>query len=98
MMTELLNVLKYHHIGIAVKSMEKAIDFYGKLGWHCSDPVYDPLQNVYLSSCRLDNDCMELIAPYDETSPCNTFLKKLWTKISLSMERISSSSIILLID
>ncbi len=68
--------LKYHHIGVAVDSIEISLKLYQELGYHCSDPVYDSLQNVYLAFCDQKESQVELVAPYDENSPCKTYLNK----------------------
>lgn len=69
--------LKFHHIGIAVFSFEKAVPFYEHQGYKKEIEIYDPEQNVEV--CLLRHEiapCIELLAPHNENSPINNILKK----------------------
>lgn len=55
--------------------MERSIERYRLLGYDCSEPVYDPIQNVYLALCTMGSAHVELVAPHDQTSPCHKYLK-----------------------
>ena len=69
--------MKFHHVGVAVKSIEATAAVYVCAGYKKSDIVYDPIQNVNI--CWLTRDdapIVELLAPVDETSPvCKTLEK-----------------------
>lgn len=72
----LKDVVTFHHIGIAVRDFGNSIKFYTRLGYKCSKPVIDNLQNadlVILSSNSLPS--IELIKPVNEKSPVNNYLK-----------------------
>ncbi len=69
--------LKFHHIGVAVFSIEKTAKFYTDAGYVKTDTVFDPIQRVNI--CFLAKDGMptvELLEPVDETSPVNDALRK----------------------
>ena len=68
--------LKFHHVGIAVNSIPDSALIYEALGYKVSEPVYDPVQNVWLASCMLNDQMVELVAPHDESSPCTPVLRK----------------------
>jgi len=70
----------FHHVGIAVRDLSKAIPIYKALfGYELtSGPFDDPIQNV--SVCFLsrgDGDTvLELVAPLGPNSPIDLTLKK----------------------
>lgn len=74
--------MKYHHIGIAVFSIEETAWFYIMQGYSKSETVYDPIQNVnicFLSSRNGDSSeqpKIELIEPVDKQSPVHKILQK----------------------
>jgi len=69
--------MKFHHFGLAVFKFEPAVGFFKSLGYHCSQPLIDPLQNVELVLCTSDiQPWVELIRPVNEKSPVQNFLKK----------------------
>lgn len=73
----MLDTFKFHHIGIAVKNIEKTAAIYEQGGYSRSATIYDPIQNVNI--CWLTKDGMptvELLAPQDEKSPVNNTLEK----------------------
>ncbi len=73
----MLNDFKFHHIGVAVKDIEKTAAIYKDGGYEISDTVYDPIQNVNI--CWLTKEGMptvELLAPVDSTSPVCKILEK----------------------
>lgn len=69
--------MKFHHIGVAVKEIDKTAAVYVAGGYAQSSTTFDPVQNVKI--CWLTKDGMptvELLAPVDETSPvCKTLEK-----------------------
>ena len=67
--------MKEHHIGIIVKSIEKDIDIYEKLGYRRESKIYvDEIQkNKVVFLYREGNDLLlELIEPIDRTSTVYT--------------------------
>ena len=73
----MLGCMKFHHIGMAVKSIDATASIYEGGGYKVSDVVFDPIQNVKI--CWLTKKgapIVELLAPVDETSPvCKTLEK-----------------------
>lgn len=68
---------KFHHIGVAVKSIEATASVYAAGGYKQSVTTFDPIQNVNI--CWLEKEDMplvELLEPVDETSPVNKTLEK----------------------
>lgn len=73
----MLESFKFHHIGVAVKDIDKTAAMYVGGGYQKSEPIFDPVQNVNI--CWLTKDGMptvELLAPVDETSPVSKILEK----------------------
>ena len=73
----MLSSFKFHHIGVAVKDIEKTAAIYVQGGYKKSATTFDPVQNVNI--CWLVKEGMptvELLAPVNETSPvCKTLEK-----------------------
>ena len=73
----MIETMKFHHIGVAVKSIDKTAAVYVAGGYTQSVTTFDPVQNVNI--CWLTKDGMpsvELLEPVDETSPvCKTLEK-----------------------
>lgn len=68
---------KFHHIGIAVSSIEKAKPFYLSAGYSVSETVIEPVQKVRVAYARRDGfPTMELLEPLDETAPVCKILAK----------------------
>ena len=68
---------QFHHIGIAVKSIDKTALLYEQGGYSRSITTFDPIQNVNI--CWLTKEGMpmvELLEPVDETSPVCKILDK----------------------
>jgi methylmalonyl-CoA/ethylmalonyl-CoA epimerase len=72
---------KYHHLGVAVRDMQKAIavhaDIFGSQV--VSGPFDDPIQCVsvcFLQAEGSSGTMLELVAPLDDTSPVARYLKK----------------------
>lgn len=73
----MLESMKFHHIGVAVKDISATAAVYIVGGYKQSGIIYDPKQNVNI--CWLTKEDMpvvELIEPADETSPINKILEK----------------------
>ncbi len=73
--------LTFHHIGVAVADIDKAIPAYRDLlGYTAVDGPYDdPLQKVrvcFLTVPGSPDPCVELIAPMDKDAPVNRYLAK----------------------
>lgn len=73
----MLDSFRFHHIGVAVKSIEQTAAVYVAGGYTQSATTFDPVQNVNI--CWLTKEGMptvELLEPVDETSPvCKTLEK-----------------------
>lgn len=72
---------KLHHIGVAVRDLQEASDFYANvLGFQIiSGPVEDPIQKVrlcFFGGAAGQEPSIELICPLNEDSPINGYLKK----------------------
>ena len=73
----MLEGLRFHHIGIAVFSLEETASMYEKAGYKRSCFVFDPEQNVNICWLTKDNaPLLELLAPVDVLSPVNNMLEK----------------------
>lgn len=73
----MLSTMKFHHIGVAVKSISATATVYVAGGYQQSETLFDPEQNVNI--CWLTKEGMpvvELLEPVDDTSPVNNTLKK----------------------
>ena len=75
-----VNQFSFHHVGVAVRNLAKAIPVYKDLFGYgvISGPFDDPIQNV--SVCFLSRDTtdtvIELVAPLGPNSPIDGTLKK----------------------
>ena len=73
----MLDIMKFHHIGVAVKEIEKTAAVYVLGGYKQSVITFDPVQQVNI--CWLTKEGMpivELVEPVDESSPvCKTLAK-----------------------
>lgn len=73
----MLETMKFHHIGMAVKDIDATAAIYESAGYRMSEIVFDPIQNVNI--CWLTKEgapIVELLAPVDETSPVCKILEK----------------------
>ena len=72
--------MKFHHLGIAVKSIGTALPFYKNLfGYELfSGPSDDPIQRVSVCFLRHPQECMviELVAPLSGETPIDRILGK----------------------
>jgi len=65
------------HIGVAVRSIEKALEFYQVcLGLECREIIDIPEHKVRAAMINAGNLCIELIEPMNEGSPISKFLSK----------------------
>lgn len=73
----MITPMRFHHIGIAVNSIEKTSAEYLRFGFHISGKIYDPVQNVNI--CWVTKESMptiELLEPVDDNSPVCKILEK----------------------
>ena len=70
--------INFHHYGLAVKDFKNAIKFHINLGYHCSEKIYDSLQNVELILCSSEKYLtVEFVKSInDKLSVFNYFIKK----------------------
>lgn len=67
----------FHHIGYAVKDIEKTAKYYISSGWQLGNIYADTIQNTYIAFLYREGfPLIELVAPIDETSPICSILKK----------------------
>ena len=67
----------FHHVGIAVESIEKTAALFIEAGYKMTNIVFDPKQNVNISFLqKQDNPLLELVEPVDEKSPVRNILHK----------------------
>ena len=72
----MLEQIRFHHFGLAVKDFANAIKFYTNLGFKCSQPIIDELQKVELILCTSNQfPAVELIKPLSNESPIFSFFK-----------------------
>ena len=72
------NLLKFHHFGLALRSLNEAKLFYSKIGYKVSKKYTDNLQKVNLMLCTSNKmPTIELISPINKSSPISTYLNKL---------------------
>ena len=66
-----------HHIGYAVKDIDKAIDKFASLGYIIPEKKEDVSRNVTIVFAEKDGYCVELISPLcsEKPSPVDSILK-----------------------
>ena len=68
---------KIHHVGVAVSDIRSATSVYRENGYLCTEPVFDPIQNVNICFAEKPDELRaELIEPASENSPVSDVLKK----------------------
>lgn len=72
----LLDSLKIHHIGYAVKNIDKAIELFGNLGYIVHEKTIDEKRKVIIAFAESSGYSIELIAPLSDGSPVDSILKK----------------------
>ena len=71
------NNLKFHHIGIATKSIEKCAAMYSKLGYTMSETKEEPTQNVRIAFLyKMDSPVLELVEPLFADSPISRIVQQ----------------------
>jgi len=69
--------MEFHHVGIAVNSIEETARWYVSIGYSLTETIEDPIQNVRIAFLkRADSPLLELVQPVDKTSPVCNILKK----------------------
>lgn len=73
----MLESMEFHHIGVAVKSIDATVPMYESGGYKRSDVVFDPIQNVNICwLTKVGAPIVELLEPVNEASPvCKTLEK-----------------------
>ena len=67
----------FHHVGIAVESIEKTAVHFIEAGYKMTNIVFDPKQNVNISFLeKVGSPLLELVEPIDEKSPVRNILNK----------------------
>ena len=69
-------IKKISHIGIAVKDLDKAIEFYKKIGLHVESTEVVESQKVKVAFIPVGDVRIELLAATSEDSPIAKFLEK----------------------
>ncbi len=68
--------LKFHHLGVATRSIEKSASVYSKLGYTLSEVKTEPSQNVKIAFLSKDGDpLIELVEPLTGDSPVSQIVK-----------------------
>ncbi len=71
--------MKIHHIGYLTKNIDASIPAFEELGYvQCEEIKNDEIQlcKICLLSHRTNNDCIELVEPYDGNVQMNKMLSK----------------------
>lgn len=69
--------MEFHHVGVAVRSIEETAKWYVGMGYSLAETIEDPIQNVLIAFLkREDSPLLELVQPVDKTSPVYNILKK----------------------
>lgn len=70
--------MKIHHIGYAVHDIDKSLKEFKKMGYEeDGELIKDEKRNVLIQFIKNSSYRIELIAPYDKTSPIDTVLSKM---------------------
>lgn len=69
-------IKRVSHIGIAVKDLDKGIEFYQKLGLELEGTEEVPSQKVKVAFFPCGDTRIELLAPTSEDSPVAKFIEK----------------------
>lgn len=69
--------LAFHHLGLAVRSDDRAIRFLSGLGYRIGERIHDPEQDVHLRMCAADHaPAVEVITPGHGDGPLTPILKR----------------------
>lgn len=68
---------RFHHLGVAVASIDMAKPFYQRLGYEVSTPVIETVQKVRVCYARKEGfPTVELLEPLNEASPVSKVLQR----------------------
>ena len=67
--------MKVHHIGYAVKKLEKAAEIFEGLGYIGGDITEDEIRNIKIMFMENGHERVELVAPNGESTPVDGVLK-----------------------
>ena len=68
---------KFHHVGVATKSIERTSVFFMEAGYEMTQIISDPIQNVHIAFLqKSDAPLLELVEPVDDKSPVRNILNK----------------------
>jgi len=71
----MISTLKFHHLGIAARCIEKCADIYCKLGYTVSDIKVEPTQNVKIAFLsKPGSPLIELVEPLASDSPISRII------------------------
>lgn len=69
--------LRFHHHGLAVREDTDALNFLALLGYDCGPLVYDPVQNVRLRLCsHLAMPTVEIVMAGEGLGPLDAILRR----------------------
>lgn len=68
--------MKVHHIGYAVKKIDKAIKSFADLGYAFDDKIEDEFRKVEIAFAKNGDIVIELVAPLCTGSPVDSILEK----------------------
>lgn len=67
--------LKFHHIGIACYDIQASKVFYENMGYEAAECIIDPIQDIEICFLHKSGQpLIELLAPVDEKSPVNRII------------------------
>lgn len=71
--------MRIDHIGYAVKSIEKSMEQFKKIGYVFGNLIADEKRNIYICFGMLDNYRIELISPLNKKkwSPVDNYIKRI---------------------
>jgi methylmalonyl-CoA/ethylmalonyl-CoA epimerase len=73
---------KFHHLGIATRSIDKCLTFYKKLGYTPTDIRIEPSQNVRICFLHKEgNPLIEIIEELNENSAISLILNKIGSTV-----------------
>ncbi len=67
--------MKVHHIGYAVKKIEKAAEVFKSLGYTCGEVKEDTLRSIKIMFAENGTERVELVAPIGSDTPVSGILK-----------------------
>jgi hypothetical protein len=69
--------LKFHHLGLAVRTPQHAATLVSSLGYRIGEIIFDPVQNVNLALCTHSTEpAIEIIWPGEAKGPIENLIQK----------------------